>query len=105
MEIFRDRGMIAGFRLEEPFGPSCAITHCGEALIGSMFAVGWHRHDGAEVVYLESGTLRWQIGRKQFEQRGGDVFVALPGERHRSVGRPRSPQPLTFVGWRVRPTG
>ena len=40
-------------------------------------------HEGVmEVHYIASGSQLWRIAGKEYHTRGGDMFVALPGEEH-----------------------
>lgn len=43
-----------------------------------------HSHDKAyEFVYIESGKATWEVRRRTYETRTGEVFHSKPGEAHR----------------------
>jgi AraC-like DNA-binding protein len=87
METFRDPGIITGFCYERPLKGLPSLTHCGEAQCARDHSLKWHQHRGFEFLYLSRGDYSWQVGRQTFHQGMGDIFVAYPGESHRSASR------------------
>lgn len=51
-----------------------------------------HRHLGGwEICYLERGNQAFEVRRKPYRLRGGDVFVTFPDEPHSTGGSPSEP--------------
>lgn len=64
-----------------------------------------HNHgDALEICYLARGRQNYSVGNEDFEVRGGDIFVAYPGESH---GSGTSPEEKGALYWLVlrRPAG
>lgn len=47
----------------------------------------WHRNEGVELTYLESGSFSFAVDRKEHELQPGDLTVTRPWQLHR-VGNP-----------------
>lgn len=47
----------------------------------------WHRNEGIELTFLESGTLEFAIAEEQFTLKSNDLIIARPWQRHR-IGNP-----------------
>ncbi|MBA4387911.1 MAG: hypothetical protein C0404_08010 [Verrucomicrobia bacterium] len=82
MQVFRDRGVISGFRYEAPLPGVPGISHCGEALCSRYHRVHIHKHDFFEFTYTVHGEAVWKTGNTVYRQRAGDLFFALPGQMH-----------------------
>lgn len=56
-----------------------------------------HTHKGAiEFVYVETGTINFCVGKKDFQLNGGQVFVSFPDEVH---GTGQLPFERSSYGW------
>jgi AraC-like DNA-binding protein len=87
MEIFRDRGCIAGYRYESPFAELRSLTHCGEVYCSNDHSVRFHTHDVFEFMYVMSGTAYWQIESTVYQQGQGSLLWTVPGQPHRTALR------------------
>ncbi len=87
MKVLRDPQIISGFIYEDPVENLGALTHCGEAVCIRGHRLAMHSHRGFEFLYLSRGEITWRVGKRQFFQQMGDLFVAYPGERHGSADR------------------
>jgi AraC-like DNA-binding protein len=87
MEIFRDRGCVAGYRYENPLADLCSLTHCGEVYCNQDHSVRTHTHEGFEFMYVLSGTAYWQIGDAVYAQNQSELFWTAPEEPHGTARR------------------
>jgi AraC-like DNA-binding protein len=57
-----------------------------------------HSHGNAmEICYLARGRQQYRVGGETFLMRGGDVFLAYPGERHDTGGAPEEKSILYWL--------
>lgn len=47
----------------------------------------WHRNEGVEITFLESGSFSFAVDRKEYDLQPGDLTVTRPWQLHR-VGNP-----------------
>jgi AraC-like DNA-binding protein len=85
MEVVRDPRLISGFIYDNPLPRLAAVTHCGEAVTTRQHALDAHRHAGFEFMLACRGSYTWATRGRQYRQRAGDVFVAFPGQPHRTA--------------------
>jgi AraC-like DNA-binding protein len=88
MRVFRDPGVISGFRYEPALDGVPAVSHCGEGLCGRHLRVPPHAHRAFEFTYLVHGRVSWQVGGRVYRQGAGEIFVAHPGQSHRMADEP-----------------
>ncbi|MBN1809450.1 MAG: helix-turn-helix transcriptional regulator [Planctomycetes bacterium] len=65
-----------------PVAGLAGVTDFGFDVFRHAGSLGSHKHEGYEIAYLVSGQVVWQVDGNEFEVRGGDLFVARPGEEH-----------------------
>lgn len=85
MEVVRDPGLISGFVYERPLARLPAVTHCGEAVTARDHVRAPHRHPGFEFMLACRGSYTWAVRQRQFRQQAGDIFIAFPGQLHRTA--------------------
>ena len=105
MKVLRDPQIVSGFIYEDPVENLGALTHCGEAICIRGHELAMHSHRGFEFLYLSRGEVSWCVGRKQFQQQMGDLFVAYPGERHGSADRAPEESHHLWIGLELEKLG
>jgi AraC-like DNA-binding protein len=105
VKVLRDPQMIRGFLYEEPVEEIPALTHCGEALCCRGHALPFHSHAGFEFLYLSRGICHWEVGNSAFRQTMGDLFIAHPGEPHRTGSKLNSENRHLWMGLRLEKIG
>lgn len=65
-----------------------------------------HAHARAiEICFLVKGRQSYLLGRRVYRLRGGDVFIAFPGEKHSTGGLPQEKGVLYWMAVRGAPDG
>ena len=65
-----------------------------------------HQHAGAmEICLLVKGRQTYRVGGRDYQLRGGDVFIAFPDEWHDTGGLPQEKGELYWIALRVQPAG
>jgi AraC-like DNA-binding protein len=82
MELYRDRGVLAGFRYERPVESLRYLTHCGDAICSPSHATARHRHATFEFTYLLRGNLKVAVNGRSIQQPPLSVFIARPNQWH-----------------------
>ena len=85
MKVIQDPRLTSGFLYESPLADLPAVTHCGEAVTKPDHRMEPHSHLGFEFMYVCRGRYSWAIGRHSYRQSAGDIFVAFPGQLHRTA--------------------
>lgn len=85
VKVIRDPRLTSGFVYESPLPGLPAVTHCGEAVTTSGHVMEPHSHLGFELMYACRGSYTWAVGRDHYLQQAGDIFVAFPGQLHRTA--------------------
>jgi AraC-like DNA-binding protein len=72
-----------------PAGAMSGIKMIGfwDADADQDWGLGWHRNEGLELTFLESGGLAFGAEDKSYPMRPGDITVMRPWQRHR-IGAP-----------------
>ena len=60
---------------------------CWDAKIDQRWGLDWHRNEGIEFTFLESGNLYFSIGSEKFNLKPGSLTVTRPWQSHK-VGDP-----------------
>lgn len=84
------RGAYPGRRLPEQAIPQVRNLAFWDAPDQQDWGLDWHRNEGLEVTYLESGRLPFATVADQYSLRGGDMTITRPWQPHR-VGAPCVP--------------
>ena len=98
MKVLRDAQILRGYLIERPFDGWPAITHCGEALCVPGHHLPAHRHPVFEMLLLTGGRAYWSVGRREIVQEVGDLFVAFPGQVHRTGPRANPENQHLWIG-------
>ncbi|HLL90914.1 MAG TPA: AraC family transcriptional regulator [Tepidisphaeraceae bacterium] len=101
MQVIRDPSLTSGFVYENPLPDLDAVTHCGEAVTTARHAIPTHRHTGFEFMYVCRGAYTWASGQREYAQGVSDLFVAFPGDPHRTADRPHPPCHQLWLGVRL----
>lgn len=59
-----------------------------DAAFPQQWGLGWHRNEGLEITFLESGKLAFATGGNQYDVKPGTLMITRPWQPHR-VGDPR----------------
>jgi AraC family transcriptional regulator, 4-hydroxyphenylacetate 3-monooxygenase operon regulatory protein len=81
------RGAYAGWRLPETCLPQLRNLAFWDAPDLQDWGLDWHRNEGLELTYLESGKLPFAAGGQTHHLRGGDMTITRPWQPHQ-VGDP-----------------
>ncbi len=81
------RGTYPGIRLASRDLPQLKAVGFWDAAITQTWGLGWHRNEGIELTYLESGSLGFAVERERFFLEPGDLTITRPWQLHR-VGEP-----------------
>jgi AraC family L-rhamnose operon regulatory protein RhaS len=81
------RGHYPGHRLESDVLPGLSTVGHWDAHREQRWALPWHRNEGIEIGYLESGTVEFAVDGRKFSLQPGDITVTRPWQLH-CVGQP-----------------
>lgn len=81
------RGHYPGYRLDAEVLPGILSLGHWDARRQQSWGLPWHRNEGMEFCYLESGSLDFSVGAAEFTLQPGDVAITRPWQPHR-VGNP-----------------
>jgi len=98
MNVLRDPQILRGYLIEQPFDGLPWISHCGEALCIRGHSLPAHRHPYFELLLLTGGRASWWVGRQEFVQEVGDLFVTFPGQLHRTGPHPNPENQHLWIG-------
>ncbi len=81
------RGQYPGRKLPRNALPGVKSVGFWDADQPQDWGLDWHRNEGIELMFLESGTATIGIDSRDFQLQGDDMTVTRPWQRHR-VGNP-----------------
>lgn len=81
------RGHYPGIRLPPKALPGVKVVGCWNAAHRQDWGLDWHRNEGVELTFLESGKLGFAVEGHESHLQAGDMTVTRPWQRHR-VGDP-----------------
>lgn len=81
------RGTYPGFPLPRTALPGLCTVGFWDAKGQGTWGLEWHRNEGIELTFLETGTLGFAIRDRSFRLQPGDMTVTRPWQEHR-VGLP-----------------
>lgn len=81
------RGHYPGRKLERNALPGVKTVGFWDARVGQDWGLDWHRNEGIELTFLESGSLGFAVDRKVCQLRPDDLTITRPWQKHR-VGNP-----------------
>lgn len=91
------RGTYPGLRLPPRTLPHLKTVGFWDAATPQKWGLEWHRNEGIELTYLESGALDFAVEGETFALRPGDLTITRPWQLHR-VGMPHvTPSRLHWV--------
>lgn len=105
VRIRRDAEVVRGLTLEDPFGRSARITHCGEALCSRNHRLGLHHHRGLELMYLVSGSVTWNVEGRRLRQSAGELCLVAAGCPHATAPVPHPEFKALYTGLDPRGLG
>lgn len=63
----------------------------------------YHNHGNCmEICFLARGAQRYDVGDREYRLKGGDIFIAFPGEEHSSHGHPQERGTLFWMGLQIK---
>ena len=98
VKIRRDAEVVTGLTLEEPFGRTAGVTHCGEALCSRNHRLGLHAHRGLELMYLVSGSVTWSVKGRRLRQSAGELLIVAAGCPHATATVPHPEFKALYAG-------
>lgn len=84
------RGAYPGRRLLDSALPQVRSLAFWNAPVPQDWGLQWHRNEGLELTFLESGSLPFAVGAERHALRAGDLTITRPWQPHR-VGEPNVP--------------
>jgi AraC-like DNA-binding protein len=81
------RGHYPGSRLPRTALPGVKVVGFWDADHRQDWGLDWHRNEGIELTFLESGSLGFSVDRQDFQLQAGDLTFTRPWQLHR-VGDP-----------------
>jgi AraC-like DNA-binding protein len=81
------RGHYPGRRLPRAALPGLKVTGYWDAARRQDWGLDWHRNEGIELTFLESGSLGFSVDQQDFQLKAGDLTFTRPWQVHR-VGDP-----------------
>ena len=82
------RGHYPGRRLERIALPGIKSVGFWDAVGRQDWGLDWHRNEGIEITFLETGSLPFAVDGRPYPLRAGDLTITRPWQQHR-VGEPR----------------
>jgi AraC-like DNA-binding protein len=83
----RVHGQYPGRPLPRHALPEVKTVGFWDARQDQHWGLDWHRNEGIELTFLESGSLAFAVDDQRFHLRPGDLTITRPWQRHR-VGDP-----------------
>ncbi len=84
MKFFRDRGHIAGFRIQAEHEDTLPVREGGEIWAPFKWQIGWHANAGVELYLQAKGTSHWECeDGTRFHLRPGGFYLIHEPVRHR----------------------
>jgi AraC-like DNA-binding protein len=91
------RRQYPGRRLSRNALPGVSTVGFWDAERPQSWGLDWHRNEGIEWTFLESGQLDFAVEKQSFPLQAGDLTLTRPWQRHR-VGNPNvTPSRLHFL--------
>lgn len=84
------RGSYPGRRLSDSALPGIRSLACWDAPRPQSWGLDWHRNEGLELTYLESGSLPFSLVGQPHRLRADEMTITRPWQPHR-VGDPDIP--------------
>ena len=84
------RGSYPGRPLPDFALPQMRSIAYWDAKIQQDWGLDWHRNEGLELTFLQSGSLPFWVTDKEYSLRAGDMTITRPWQPHR-VGNPNIP--------------
>ena len=84
------RGDYPGRRLPDFALPQVRSIAYWDAKIDQDWGLQWHRNEGLELTFLESGSLPFSLADKQYNLRAGNMTISRPWQPH-CLGNPNIP--------------
>jgi AraC family L-rhamnose operon regulatory protein RhaS len=81
------RGGYPGWRLSARHLPGLSSVGFWDARDSQNWGLGWHRNEGIEITYLETGRMVFSLEREEWNLNPGDMTITRPWQPHR-VGDP-----------------
>lgn len=81
------RGHYPGHRLDPDMLPGVATIGHWDASKEQQWGLPWHRNEGIEIGFLESGAVKFAVDGRGFALQAGDLTVTQPWQLHR-IGEP-----------------
>jgi AraC family L-rhamnose operon regulatory protein RhaS len=82
-------GSYPGRQLSKKILPGLSSIGYWDASVKQQWGLPWHRNEGVEVCFLETGKLDFRIEREenQYELQPGNITITHPWQQHR-IGNP-----------------
>lgn len=80
-------GHYPGRRLQASALSGVKMLGFWDAPEDQTWGLDWHRNEGVEITFLESGSLAYAVDHREFRLESGDLTIARPWQLHR-VGGP-----------------
>jgi AraC family transcriptional regulator, 4-hydroxyphenylacetate 3-monooxygenase operon regulatory protein len=91
------RGQYPGRRLGRCELPAVRNMGFWDASGEQNWGLDWHRNEGIELTYLETGSLTFSVGDKEYLLSPGDIAITRPWQPHK-IGHPNvGPSRLHWV--------
>jgi AraC family L-rhamnose operon regulatory protein RhaS len=81
------RGRYPGRRLRTGHLPGVEIVGFWDAAYAQAWGIGWHRNEGIELMFQESGSVDFVVSDQHFQLTPGDMTFTRPWQQHQ-VGNP-----------------
>jgi AraC family L-rhamnose operon regulatory protein RhaS len=80
------QGSVQHLDVFDPFDGLAEVANLGFDTLHHAQHLQPHKHDGLfEICCIVGGSVRWRVGAKEYDIRGGQIFCAWPGEEHGGV--------------------
>ena len=91
------RGSYPGKQLPSPALPGLRTAGYWDVVEPQGWGLDWHRNEGIEITFLETGRLDFAVDQQRFALGADDLTITRPWQPHR-VGNPHvSPGRLHWV--------
>lgn len=81
------RGHYPGGRLPAGALPGLKTLGHWDAEVAQQWGLPWHRNEGVEICFLETGALEFAVDNRDYTLQSGDLTVTRPWQLHR-IGTP-----------------
>lgn len=75
----------------KPVAGLSGVSMFGYDVFREAGRLGPHAHKGYELVLMVAGRVQWEVEGEKYEVRGGHLWKARPGEKHRGLGEVMHP--------------